>query len=186
MATLKEPYRLEGKKTMGYEIAEQMNWSLPDVILYPTGGGTGLIGIWKASKEMIKLGWIESSSLPRMVVVQSSECSPIVDLFNGSDQGHKAYRMSVASGLSVPHAFGQDLIIKVLTESGGCAISVSDQKILAGLAEICGSEGMLISPEGAAVWTALKELVVEGKISRKEKILLLNTGSGHKYSENCR
>lgn len=183
MATMKEPYRLEGKKTIGYEIAEQMNWVLPDIIIYPTGGGTGLIGIWKAFKEMLELGWIESS-LPRMLAVQSSECNPIVDLFNGKDQKKSDYGMSVANGLSVPKAFGEDLILKIIHESKGYAISVSDNKILSAVEEVCRNEGILISPEGAATWAALKVFADQGKISRNERILLLNTGSGYKYLEN--
>ncbi len=184
MATLKEPYRLEGKKTMGYEIAEQMNWILPDVILYPTGGGTGLLGIWKAFQEMIQLGWIASTKLPRMIAVQTTQCTPIVDTYNNVIQDSDSYKMSIANGLSVPHAFGEDMIMRVLKESNGSAIAVSDQQILAGVAEISSSEGILISPEGAAIWEALKMLTRSESIRTDENILLLNTGSGYKYMEN--
>ena len=185
MATMKEPYRVEGKKTMGLEIAEQMDWKLPDVILYPTGGGTGLIGIWKAFHELLEVGWIKEQQLPRMIAVQSSVCAPIVEIVEDLPRSD-VYQMSIANGLSVPKAFGEDLILKVLQESKGTAIAVADQKILAGVAEISGSEGILVSPEGAAVWEALKMLVDRDEISRKEKIVLLNTGNGYKYLENYR
>jgi len=184
MATLKEPYRLEGKKTMGYEIAEQYNWNLPDTIIYPTGGGTGLIGIWKAFHEMIDLGWLPKDvKLPRMIVVQSDLCSPVCDLFNGL-KPMKNYEMSIANGLSVPKAFGMDMIMNVLQNSNGKAIAVSDQEILSGVREIGKYEGILISPEGAAIWEGLKALVNQKIISRNENILLINTGSGFKYMEN--
>lgn len=183
MSTMKEPYRLEGKKTMGYEIAEQLNWDLPDAIFYPTGGGTGLIGIWKAFQEMIELGWISSKKLPKMIAVQTSICAPVYDLFMGVKNPGK-YQMSIANGLSVPKAFGMDMIIKVLTESRGTVTTVSEENILAGVKEIGASEGMSIAPEGAAIWEALKAMIENGVISRKDKILLLNTGNGIKYMEN--
>lgn len=181
VSTLKEPYRLEGKKTMGYEIAEHYNWTLPDVILYPTGGGTGLIGIWKAFQEMLALGWIEGK-LPRMVAVQSANCSPVVQAFHG--QPEQAFKGSVANGLAVPKAFGKDLILETLTTSGGTAIAVSEERIEQGMREIGRSEGINVAPEGGAVWEALKILTDKGTIDKDEKILLLNTGSGYKYFEN--
>ncbi|CAN5447746.1 threonine synthase [soil metagenome] len=185
MSTLKEPYRLEGKKTMGYEIAEQLNWTLPDIILYPTGGGTGLIGIWKAFHEMIEMGWLSPKvKLPRMIAVQSSLCSPVYDVFN--NRKAVKYEMSIANGLSVPKAFGMDMIMKVLKESEGTAVVVSEQKILSGVKEIGSSEGMLISPEGAVIWEALKMMLEQRMVSGREKIMLLNTGSGFKYMENFR
>lgn len=184
MSTLKEPYRLEGKKTMGYEIAEQCNWQLPDVILYPTGGGTGLIGIWKAFREMIKMGWIAPEKLPKMVVVQSSNCAPLVDFLAGKPQSKADYQGSIANGLAVPQAFGKDLIKEVVTESEGCAISVSEAQILIGIQECGKSLGISMSPEGAALWMALKDLCSQGIVSKHEKILLLNTGSGYKYLDN--
>ena len=184
VSTLKEPYRLEGKKTMGYEIAEQMDWQLPDVILYPTGGGTGLIGIWKAFQEMLSMGWVEGK-LPRMIVVQSDRCSPIVDEFNNKNAGSKLnYGNSIANGLAVPKAFGKDLIMKVLRESDGFALAISENDILKGVKEITRHEGIVISPEGAAVWMALLKLADSGYIHRHEKIILLNTGTGYKYFEN--
>jgi threonine synthase len=186
MSTLKEPYRLEGKKTMGYEIAEQMNWQLPDVILYPTGGGTGLIGIWKAFKEMIDMGWIEDGSLPKMVAVQSYNCAPVVRAFYspGSWKEGFAPKPSIANGLAVPYPFGMDMMQDVLYESEGTAYAVSEEEIIEGVKEIARAEGMLISPEGAATWKALLYLRRMHVISEGDKIVLLNTGSGYKYLEN--
>lgn len=182
MSTLKEPYRLEGKKTMGYEIAEQFGWELPDVILYPTGGGTGLIGIWKAFHELIEMGWISDEKLPKMVVVQSSNCSPIVDYVLGNE-AKTHYQGSIANGLAVPKVIGMQMVNQVLKESNGYAVTVSEQQILGGLKEFSSSEGISLAPEGAAVWMALKDLVSQGKILKHEKILMLNTGSGYKSLE---
>ncbi|MTI29919.1 threonine synthase [Xanthovirga aplysinae] len=187
ISTLKEPYRLEGKKTMGYEIAEQLNWELPDVILYPTGGGTGLIGIWKAFHEMMAMGWIpENTKLPRMVVVQSANCTPMVDMINGKEQNLNAYGESIANGLAVPKAFGEDLIHQVVKESKGMAVAVTEEQIMEGVKEICATEGICVAPEGAAVWMALRDLSQNGFISKEEKVLLLNTGSGYKTFEEYR
>ncbi len=185
IATLKEPYRLEGKKTMGYEIAEQLNWELPDVILYPTGGGTGLIGIWKAFHEMIQLGWLPSDvKLPRMVVVQAENCAPMVDFIQGSERGAEAYTESVANGLAVPVAFGKDMIRAVVEESGGLALTVTDQEMAAGMREVSAAEGILVAPEGAALWKALLKLREQGQIADGERVLMVNTGNGYKYLEN--
>ncbi|OJJ14702.1 threonine synthase [marine bacterium AO1-C] len=184
VSTLKEPYRLEGKKTMGYEIAEQMKWQLPDIILYPTGGGTGLLGIWKAFQEMRALGWLTDQPLPKMIAVQTANCSPIVDLINGTASSPGSYTMSIANGLSVPVAFGQDMIMQVLQASKGGAVKVIEEEIKQGVHEISAKEGILISPEGAAIWQALKRLVQDEKIQPHQQILLLNTGSGYKYLEN--
>lgn len=184
VATMKEPYRLEGKKTMGYEIAEQYGWKLPDTIIYPTGGGTGLIGIWKAFKEMINLGWLPSDvKLPKMIVVQTEFCSPVIQAFQGKSSKEK-FRMSIANGLSVPKAFGLNMILDVLNQSKGAAITVSEKEILEGVKEIGRNEGIVISPEGAAIWEALKKLNRNGVIHENEEILLINTGSGFKYMEN--
>lgn len=183
MSTLKEPYRLEGKKTMGYEIAEQMNWELPDVIVYPTGGGTGLIGIWKAFHEMMALGWLKSSRLPRMVVVQSLNCSPMVHFVNGNE-AHESYGESKANGLAVPKAFGKDMIKNVVLESNGSAIAVSEENILRTAQELSRTEGISFSPEGGATMAGLLELVALGVVSKKEKILLINTGNASKYMDH--
>ncbi|MFD0766460.1 threonine synthase [Mucilaginibacter lutimaris] len=185
ISTLKEPYRLEGKKTMGFEIAEQFNWDLPDVIFYPTGGGTGLIGIWKAFDELEQLGWI-GSKRPRMVAVQSESCDGIVTAFNS---GHSSAEFvdggfTIANGLRVPKSFADKLILKVLRDSKGTAITVSDMEMNAGIKEIASHEGMLIAPEGAALWQAYKKLKSSGWINAGETVVLVNTGSGYKYLEN--
>lgn len=185
MSTLKEPYRLEGKKTMGYEIAEQLNWQLPDVIIYPAGGGTGLIGIWKAFKEMISMGWI-SGPLPRMIAVQSKKCAPILCALKDSVTWKTDFipEPTIANGLAVPYPFAMNMILQVLNESGGTALAVSEAEIVAGVKEIARTEGLLISPEGAATWKALLHLGRNKQIQSSEKILLLNTGSGYKYLDN--
>jgi len=187
MSTLKEPYRLEGKKTMGYEIAEQLNWQLPDVILYPTGGGTGLIGIWKAFHEMLQLGWIKGP-LPRMIAVQSENCQPVMEVWNGlipTAKGYKA-KPSIANGLAVPEPFGMKLIMQTLNESKGFPVTVNETDILKGVREMAMYEGLFVAPEGGAILMALQQLIHEDMIAREEKILLLNTGSGYKYLENLR
>lgn len=186
MSTLKEPYRIEGKKTMGYEIAEQLNWQLPDVIIYPTGGGTGLIGIWKAFKEMVELGWIHEEDLPKMVVVQTENCAPVVKYIHGQEIDEATIKRSIANGLAVPKAFGRDLIKETVEESNGYAITVSEDQIYESTLEIGSQEGISVATEGGAIWAALKDLVSDGRVKSDEKILLLNTGSGNKYLENLR
>jgi threonine synthase len=185
MSTFKEPYRLEGKKTMGYEIAEQLQWEMPDVILYPTGGGTGLVGMWKAFHEMIALGWIQNK-LPRMIAVQSENCQPIMETWVGRQENAKKYigKPTLANGLAVPNPFGERMILRVLKESNGTVMTVSDAEIIHSAKKIAAVEGLLIAPEGAALLTALKQLLATGNIKRDEKILLLNTGSGYKYLES--
>ena len=182
VSTFKEPYRLEGKKTMGFEIAEAFNWNLPEVIIYPTGGGTGLVGIWKAFQELEELGWI-SSARPRMVSVQSTECAPIVRAFNNGDSQVSFWENSqtIASGLRVPAVFADRLILKILKDSHGTAIAVSDEEIIAAQKEIATLEGIFTAPEGAATYAALHHLVRDGWIKANERIVLLNTGSGLKY-----
>ena len=187
VSTLKEPYRLEGKKTMGYEIAEQLNWSLPDVILYPAGGGTGLIGIWKAFLEMQQLGWLpENIVLPRMVAVQAANCQPLVDTFYGKQANCKNYtgKPTIANGLAVPRPLGEHMMLNVLHQSGGDAVSITEHEMLKGLQELGKNEGLFVAPEGAAIWMAARKLIDENKIGRDEKILLLNTGAGQKYMDN--
>jgi len=185
LSTLKEPYRLEGKKTMGYEIAEQFNWQLPDVILYPTGGGTGLIGIWKAFDEMEQLGWI-GSKRPRMVAVQSQSCDGIVQAFRAGQTVSEFVDggFTIANGLRVPKPYADKQILKVLRESSGNALTVSDAEMSIALKEIARKEGMLIAPEGAALWQAFKKLKADKWIKPGESVLLINTGSGYKYLEN--
>ena len=186
VSTLKEPYRLEGKKTMGYEIAEQFNWQLPDVIIYPAGGGTGLIGIWKAFQEMLQLGWIEHIPT-RMVCVQAQGCSPIVDAFEqGLDAASPVENPdeTIANGLRVPAPFGDKWMLKVLKESNGTAIRITDEEMLDGIHDIARTEGLFVAPEGAATWMALKKLLNKGWVSEHETVVLLNTGSAYKYIEN--
>lgn len=191
-STLKEPYRLEGKKTMGFEIAEQFDNKLPDVIVYPTGGGTGLIGIWKAFEELEQLGWMshrpaieKAGRRPRMIVVQSSGCAPIVKAFERREKTSTFWEnaKTIASGLRVPKAFADNLILKVLYESNGIAIAVDDREITADMKEIARDEGIFICPEGAATVSALKKLLKEEKIAPTESVLLLNTATGYKYGE---
>ena len=185
VSTLKEPYRLEGKKTMGYEIAEQLNWELPEYILYPAGGGTGLIGIWKSFREMLSLGWI-TGALPKMIAVQSSNCNPLMRSIQDPVQWKEKFKPgpTIANGLAVPYPFGLTLMQEVLQESKGSVFAVSDDEIKAGVLEIAQTEGLIVAPEGAAVWVALLQLRDLGVIDPESKILLLNTGSGYKYLEN--
>ena len=183
-STLKEPYRVEGKKTMGYELAEQMNWELPDVILYPTGGGTGLIGMWKAFDEMEAMGLIDKKR-PRMVVVQATGCAPIVEAFQQNltagveiENAH-----TVASGLRVPKAIGDFIMLDILRNSGGTAVAVTDEELVAGAREIGKYEGIFAAPEGGALLSALKKLIADKWINQSDRVVLFNTGSGVKYLE---
>jgi len=184
VSTLKEPYRVEGKKTMGYELAEQLEWKLPDVIIYPTGGGTGLIGMWKAFDEMQQMGWI-GSKRPRMVTVQSSTCAPIVRAFESGERFADEFEnaSTVASGLRVPKAIGDFLILDAIRGSGGTAIAVTDEELMAAVAEIGAATGIFAAPEGAACLPALRKLIADGQINSGETVVLFNTGSGIKYME---
>jgi threonine synthase len=184
VSTLKEPYRIEGKKTMGYEIAEQLGWEVPDVILYPAGGGVGLIGIHKAMQEMQELGWI-GSKLPRLVAVQSTGCPPIVDAFNaGLDESTLVEGThTLAFGINVPKALGDFLVLAAVRESGGTAVAVSDDVILSELEALARAEGAWICPEGAACMAAARELRESGWIGEQERVVVLNTGTGLKYPE---
>jgi threonine synthase len=182
VSTLKEPYRVEGKKTMGYELAEQSDWKLPDVILYPTGGGTGLIGMWKAFDEMERMGWI-GSHRPRMVTVQAEGCAPIVRAFSaGSTTGAAiADAHTIAAGLRVPRAVGDFIMLDILRTSGGTAVSVTDDELISAVTEIGAAEGLFAAPEGAACLPALRKLLDAGEVSRDDRVVLFNTGSGLKY-----
>jgi threonine synthase len=184
VSTLKEPYRVEGKKTLGYEVAEQLGWELPDVIIYPTGGGTGLVGMWKAFDEMEQLGWI-GSKRPRMVTVQSEGCAPIVKAF---EEGKRSAEMfenaaTVASGLRVPKAIGDFLILDAIRNSGGTAIAVSDAELIDAVDEIGSREGLFVAPEGGACLPALRVLMERNLVDNDETIVLFNTGAGIKYLE---
>lgn len=184
VSTLKEPYRLEGKKTMGFELAEQCNWKLPDVVIYPTGGGTGLIGMWKAFDEMEQLGWI-GSERPRMVSVQTEGCAPIVKAFNEKTKDAEPWQNAetVVSGLRVPNAIGDFLILEALYESEGSAVAVSDEELI-GYSKIMASyTGIFPAPEGGATLAALMKLKERQWVTNDEKVVLFNTGSGFKYME---
>jgi len=187
MSTLKEPYRLEGKKTLGFEVAEQCEWKLPDVIVYPTGGGTGLIGMWKAFEEMEDLGWIDERR-PKMVSVQTTGCAPIVRAFESGAKESEFWinAETIASGLRVPKAFADTLILKTIYESGGCAIAIDDESILSTILLVANLEGVLLSPEGAATVATLGALHERRLISPASFVLLFNTGSGLKYGEVLR
>ena len=184
ISTLKEPYRIEGKKTMGYELAEQFDWNLPDVILYPTGGGTGLIGMWKAFDEMEAFGWIDSKR-PRMVSVQSDGCAPIVRAFHAGERfaGEFENAATVASGLRVPKAIGDFLILDALHKSGGTAIAVRDEQLILAVKEIGTAEGLFVAPEGAACLPALRMMIEQHSVKETERVVIFNTGAGVKYLE---
>ena len=184
VSTLKEPYRLEGKKTMGLEVAEQFDWALPDVIIYPTGGGTGIIGMWKAFGELEELGWIDGNR-PRMVSVQASGCAPIVKAFKEGKEESEFWEgaSTIASGLRVPKALGDFLILRTIQESGGEAVAVDDEEILEAVKLMAREEGLFACPEGAATLAGLRRLVEEGSVDKAERVVLFNTGSGLKYTE---
>ena len=182
VSTLKEPYRIEGKKTMGYELAEQLEWRLPDTIVYPAGGGTGLIGMWKAFDEMEAMGWI-GSSRPKMVAVQSSGCAPIVKAFHNNESKAKPWPNphTVAAGLCVPSAIGDFLMLRILRDSAGTAVMVEDRSLADATNRIGKSEGIFCAPEGAACLPALEELLRQRLVSASDRIVIFNTGSGLKY-----
>lgn len=185
ISTLKEPYRIEGKKTMGYELAEQLGWELPDAIFYPTGGGVGMIGMWKAFAEMEALGWIEPGRRPKMIAVQAEGCQPVVRAFQEGAERSRFWEgaSTVASGLRVPKALGDFLVLRAVRESGGTAIAVSDAELIDAGIRLASEEGMFISPEGAACVVAAERLLRDGFLQRDEKIVIYNTGSGLKYLE---
>lgn len=184
VSTLKEPYRIEGKKTMGYEVAEQFDWQLPDAILYPCGGGVGLIGMWKAFDEMEKLGWI-GSKRPKMISVQAAGCAPITRAFEQQAHSSDFWQgaRTVASGLRVPKALGDFLVLRAVRESAGTAISVSDQDMLDAGQQLARTEGIFPVPEGGACVAAVRDLLHTGFLHRDERIVIFNTGSGLKYLE---
>ena len=183
VSTLKEPYRIEGKKTMGYEVAEQMNWVLPDWIIYPTGGGTGMVGMWKAFDEMSALGWIDPVKRPAMVTVQASGCAPIIRAF---DEGAEKSMMwegahTVADGLRVPKAIGDFLVLRAVRDSGGAAVAVDDADMVAGMRDLGALEGISAAPEGGAALHALRLLLHAGRIQSHHTVVLFNTGGALKY-----
>ncbi len=184
VSTLKEPYRVEGKKTMGYEIAEQLNWNLPDHIIYPTGGGTGIIGIWKAFEELSEIGMIESD-LPKMICVQADGCSPVVDAYLKGKKHAELFENpeTIAAGMRVPIAVGDYLIINSVIESNGTALKINDKDMVNGVKKMSSKEGIFCAPEGGSIVSAAIKLISSNFIKPNETVLLLNTGSGYKYLE---
>ena len=185
ISTLKEPFRVEGKKTMGYELVEQLGWEYPDAVFYPTGGGVGLIGMWKAFLEMEELGWVRPGKRPKMIAVQAAGCAPVARAF---DEGAKASQMwqnaaTFAAGLRVPKPYGDYIMLEILKESGGVALAFSDQQILASLQDWRKNEGMFLSPEGATATAAYDHLIATGFLTPEDRVVLFNTGGGLKYTD---
>ena len=183
VSTLKEPYRIEGKKTMAYELAEQMAWEWPDWIVYPTGGGTGMVGMWKAFEEIERIGWVSPGRRPRMVSVQADGCAPIVRAFEQGTEGATPWEnpTTVADGLRVPRAIGDFLILRAVRESRGTALAVPDAAMIEGMLELGSTEGISAAPEGGAALAAIRALVANGSIRRSERVVLFNTGGALKY-----
>ena len=184
ISTLKEPFRVEGKKTMGYELVEQLGWEFPEAVFYPTGGGVGLIGMWKAFEEMEELGWV-TGKRPKMIAIQAAGCAPVARAF---EQGETVSRMwenahTFASGLRVPKPYGDALILEIVRESGGTVVALTDDEILASLKDWGRNEGILLSPEGAAATAAYDRLVETGFLKAEDRVVLFNTGSGNKYTD---
>jgi threonine synthase len=188
VSTLKEPYRVEGKKTMGYELAEQLDWTLPDWIIYPTGGGTGLVGMWKAFAELEAIGWLASSKRPKMVSVQAEGCAPIVRAFEAGTEKAAPWEnaRTAADGLRVPRAIGDFLILRAIRESGGTAVAVSDAEMIDDMIAIGSLEGVSAAPEGGAALSAIRRLVESGAIKPHESVVLFNTGGALKYLDVLR
>ena len=183
VSTLKEPYRIEGKKTMGYELAEQMNWEWPDWIIYPTGGGTGMVGMWKAFEEIERIGWVKPGKRPRMVSVQAENCAPIVRAFEQGAEKAQPWEgaSTLADGLRVPRAIGDFLILRAVRESGGTALAVADRDMVDGMLAIGRHEGVSAAPEGGAAYVAVRRLVRDGFIKPNDVVVLFNTGGALKY-----
>lgn len=184
VSSLKEPYRVEGKKTMGYELVEQLGWTYPDAVFYPTGGGVGLIGMWKAFEEMEQLGWV-SGKRPKMIAIQAAGCAPVVRAFENGDAASQPWQNAhtLASGLRVPKAYADYLILEIVRASGGAAVAVSDEAIFASLRDWATHEGLMLSPEGAAATAAYDQLLGAGYLSASDRVVLFNTGSGNKYTD---
>jgi threonine synthase len=185
ISTLKEPFRVEGKKTMGYELVEQLGWEYPDAVFYPTGGGVGLIGMWKAFEELEQLGWVKPGRRPRMFAVQSSGCAPVVRAFEEEASASQMWQnpQTAASGLRVPKAYGDYLILDILRASGGMAVAVSDEDIFVSLRDWAAHEGIFLSPEGAAATAAYVQLLESGVLDASHRVVLFNTGAGLKYTD---
>ena len=184
VSTLKEPFRVEGKKTMGYELVEQLGWEYPDAVFYPTGGGVGLIGMWKAFEEMDELGWV-TGKRPKMIAIQAAGCAPVVRAFEQGDAASTAWHdaHTAASGLRVPKPYGDYIILDIVRKSGGTAVAVSDDAIFASLKDWASHEGLLLSPEGAAATAAYDYLLDTGFLTPSDRVVIFNTGSGNKYTD---
>jgi len=185
VSTLKEPFRVEGKKTMGYELVEQLGWEYPDAVFYPTGGGVGLIGMWKAFAEMEELGWVKPGKRPRMIAVQSSGCAPVVKAFEQNAKVSEMWKdaATFAAGLRVPKPYGDYIMMEILQESGGAAVAIPDEQILASLKDWAQNEGVFLCPEGAAGTAAYDHLLTTGYLRPEDRVVLFNTGSGLKYTD---
>jgi threonine synthase len=184
ISTLKEPFRVEGKKTMGYELVEQLGWQYPDAVFYPTGGGVGLIGMWKAFEEMERLGWV-SGRRPKMIAIQAAGCAPVARAFDEAQPASQMWQNAhtFASGLRVPKPYGDQEILKIVRESGGTVLALTDDQIFASLLDWAGHEGLLLSPEGAAATAAYDHLLATGFLKPSDRVVLFNTGSGNKYTD---
>jgi threonine synthase len=185
ISTLKEPFRVEGKKTMGYELVEQLSWEYPDAVFYPTGGGVGLIGMWKAFAELEELGWVKSGKRPRMIAVQSSGCAPVAKAFDEHAGASETWpnAATFAAGLRVPKPYGDYIMLEILRESGGVALAIPDDEILASLKDWAKNEGIFLSPEGATATAAYDRLLASGYLKPSDRVVLFNTGSGLKYTD---
>src|SRR5271163_755039 len=185
ISTLKEPFRVEGKKTMGYELVEQLGWEYPDAVFYPTGGGVGLIGMWKAFGEMEELGWVRPGKRPRMIAVQSAGCAPMVRAFDQHASASEAWQNAAtfAAGLRVPKPYGDSIMLEILRDSGGIAVAVPDERILESLKDWARNEGIFLSPEGAAATAAYDQLLAAGDVKLEDRVVLFNTGAGLKYTD---
>ncbi len=185
VSTLKEPFRVEGKKTMGYELVEQLGWEYPDAVFYPTGGGVGLIGMWKAFEELEELGWVRPGKRPKMIAVQSSGCAPVVRAFDSGGDVSTMWQdaATFASGLRVPKPYGDAIILDIVRASGGVALAVKDEEILASILDWARNEGIFFSPEGASVTAAYDQLLANGFLKATDRVVLFNTGAGLKYTD---
>ncbi len=185
ISSLKEPFRVEGKKTMGYELTEQLGWEYPDAVFYPTGGGVGLIGMWKAFGEMEELGWVRPGKRPKMIAVQSAGCAPMVRAFEQHASASEAWQnaSTFAAGLRVPKPYGDSIMLEILRDSGGVAVAVPDDQILASLKDWARNEGIFLSPEGATATAAYDQLVASGYLKPDDRVVIFNTGAGLKYTD---
>jgi threonine synthase len=185
ISTLKEPFRVEGKKTMGYELVEQLGWEYPAAVFYPTGGGVGMIGMWKAFQELEELGWVRPGKRPRMIAIQAAGCAPVTRAFEQHEKSSQMWQdaATFASGLRVPKPYGDYILLEILKESDGIALAFSDEQILASLKDWAKNEGIFLSPEGAAATAAYDHLLKTGELTPDDKVVLFNTGSGLKYTD---